>query len=183
MAENDWKIAKSAANCCICAATFDTGQFYFSALLQEGSELLRKDYCAGCFQRNRPEHVFYFWKAANVSPEDEANRKPRRPVVDVEYVFEFFKRLDGDSTPQRVAFRYILALMLTRQKLLIQEGTRKEGEAALHSVGVQVFREKRGGQSHVVIEPSLSEEEIAGVSAELGVLLGLSPAVPIASGK
>jgi hypothetical protein len=70
-----------------------------------------------------------------------------------------------------VAFRYILALMLSRKKILVADGrtTLPDGESA------QVFAEKRGGAKHTVREPSLSEEEIGTVSAELGVLLGIAP--------
>ncbi len=176
MAENEWKFAKPACSCCQCSGALGTAG-YFSALLQNPEGLQRQDFCAACFQDKRPPEVFYFWKAAPRQA-DESTRT-QRPVVDVEYVLEFFKRLDGENTPQNIAFRYILALMLTRKKLLVFEGKKK----AQNGQDVQIFREKRGGQSHQVAEPALSEEEIGAVSAELGVLLGLSPppaATPVA---
>jgi len=178
LAEHEWKIGKPAAVCCRCSANFTQGQSYFSALEHvENSEvgvgLQRKDYCADCFQAEHPANVFYFWKTAQPLDDEELLRR-RQPVVDLEYVFEFFKRLEGDGNPQRVAFRYILALMLARRKLLIFEERKKDAAG----MDVHIYREKRGEQRHSVIEPDLREEEIAGVSAELGVLLGLSPAVP-----
>ena len=174
MAENPWKFSKPAPACCQCVTPFATGEHYYSALVQqpEPEGLTRKDYCTRCFDEKRPADVFYFWKTSLNTPEEVQAR--RRPPVDIDYVFEFFRRLDGDPTPQRIAFRYILALMLTRQKMLVFE-TKKKDNAGQN---VQVYREKRGGQTHSVIEPILSEEEIASVSTELGVLLGMTPAQP-----
>jgi hypothetical protein len=175
VAENEWKIAKLGAACCGCQTPLSVGQTYFSVLrnttgAEAGEALLRQDFCCVCFQEKRPDGVFYFWKAVQQAPDDTV--KKRQPVVDVEHIIEFFKRLEGETAPQRVAFRYILALMLTRKKVLVFEAKKKD--SAGHEL--QVFREKRGGQSHAVVEPSLSEDEIANVSAELGVLLGLTPA-------
>ena len=81
---------------------------------------------------------------------------------------------------QRRAFRYILALMLARKKMLVFEGKKKDAAGAeLH-----LFRERRGGQIHPVHEPALSPDEVAAVSAELGVLLGLTPpAAPVRDGR
>jgi hypothetical protein len=141
-----------------------------AAAAQVVDELLRRDFCATCFQEKRPEGVYYFWKATQQAPDD--NNKRRQPVIDVDYIIEFFKRLEGDPAPQRIAFRYILALMLTRKKVLYFEEKKKDSSGN----ELQIFREKRGGQAHQVYEPSLSEDEITAVSAELGVLLGLTPA-------
>jgi hypothetical protein len=176
VADFEWKIAKAGPGCCLCNVPFAEGQSYFSALIQTPEALNRQDYCQSCFQERRPENVYYFWQTTQPNA-DEAEGKNRRQrvIVDVEYVYEFFKRLEGDNAPQRVAFRYILALMLTRKKWLVADGKKKDSSG----VEINIFKEKRGGQSHLVLEPSLSEEEVTNVSAELGVLLGLSaPATP-----
>jgi hypothetical protein len=173
--EQEWKIAKPSASCSACGASFAAPEGeaapppqYFSALLQKPEGLQRQDFCQTCFKDKRPADVYYFWKAV---PPSQDNTARRAPVVDVEYVLDFFKRLDGDPSPQRVAFRYILALMLSRKKLLIPEG--KGGSE--NGMEVQLFREKRGGETHRVLAPELNQDEIAAVSAELGVLLGLTP--------
>lgn len=188
MAEFDWKIAKATQACCLCRQPFGPGQAYYSALFQAQDSFSRQDYCAGCFQDKRPENVFYFWKATAPDQEAEARRAGhrRRPVVDIEYVFEFFKRLEegavsgqNSGAAQRLAFRYILALMLTRKKMLVQDGRK----AGANGGEIQVFREKRGGQAHEVSVPALSPDEVTAVTAELGVLLGLTPpAAPSAAG-
>jgi len=170
VAENEWRITKRSLSCSACNAALAADQTYFSILLQKPEGLARLEYCHTCFQTRRPTEVYYFWKAA-VPPAEGAAARPRRPQIDLEYVLEFFKRLEGEETPQKLAFRYILALMLTRKKLLVFEQKKREADGR----EIQVFREKRGGVAHEVCEPALSEAEITNVSAELGVLLGLTP--------
>lgn len=180
MAEVEWKIAKSEAACCLCAAQFAPGQAYYSVLVQQTEALQRQDYCASCFQAQRPENVYYFWRATQADPEaGEKKARSPGPLVDAEYVLDFFKRLEepganagaNGAESQRLAFRYILALMLARKKTLVFEGKSRDRAGQ----EVHLFRERRGGQEHRVVEPPLSAEEVAAVSAELGALLGLKP--------
>jgi hypothetical protein len=188
---DEWKIAKSALVCTRCNCALNVVEkLYFSVLLQQPEGLLRRDFCEECFKQNRPESVYYFWKTA-FRNEDEKNKR-RQPVVDIDFVLDFFKRLEENASnsgaiegtgeaaiqtqiPQRLAFRYILALMLTRKKILVQDVRRKNAQ----DQDVQVFREKRGGAEHEVIEPDLNPDEISAVSTELGILLGLkAPSAP-----
>ena len=107
-------------------------------------------------------------------PKNGSSAKKQRPVLDMEYVLEFFKRLEGDSNGQRVAFRYILALMLSRKKILTAADKKKDEQGHV----IQNYREKMTGAetvNHAVIEPDLSETEIQALSAELSVLLGMAP--------
>lgn len=171
MVTTEWRIAKSNHTCKACSTKFKTGDAYFSALADLGSEFERSDFCPACFQERRPENVFSYWKST-VSEDDE-DAKPKA-MLDVASVLEFFRRLAGETDPQRVAFRYVLALMLTRKKVLrLKGGSRNEAGA-----DVLVFVEGRAGESHEVIQPALSEDEVAAVSSELGRLLGVQPAVP-----
>jgi hypothetical protein len=188
--DHEWKIGKPSSACALCQTKFiiegatenigagnssaTTPPAYFSALLQTQEGLVRQDFCADCFRDKRPPDVYYFWKTA-FSQGEATSRRPA--PVDVEFVMEFFKRLEGEAAPQRVAFRYILALMLSRKKLLIADGKTKDAQGA----EVQLFREKRGGQQHRVYAPELNTDEITAVTEELGVLLGLTkPPAPAA---
>src|SRR5262245_18682957 len=115
----------------MCNASFEPEQAYYSLLiLSDGAGekgLVRSDICANCFRDKRPENVYYFWKTALPQP-DAVPKKARTAVVDTDHVFEFFKRLEGETTGQKVAFRYILALILSRKKLLQAVEKRKDAE-------------------------------------------------------
>lgn len=179
VADLEWKFAKASQACCLCQGALSPGQPFYSALFVIGEKFSRRDYCVPCFQGGPPENVFYFWKAALSDPGAKERSARRGLVVDTEYVLEFFERLGEGATPaepdgvgaQRLVFRYVLALMLARKKVLVFEG--KVADAA--GSGIHIFREKRGGQKHEVREPALSPEAIAAASAELGVLLGVTP--------
>ena len=186
--EHEWKIAKPSAACSLCQTSFtavssdadraaavdSAPRTYFSALIQVNDVLVRTDFCAECFKDKRPADVYYFWKTA-IPTGDAAVRRPA--PVDIEFVLDFFKRLEGESAPQRVAFRYILALMLSRKKILLSDGKTRDPQGT----EVQLFREKRGGQVHRVYAPELNPDEIGTVTDELGALLGLGkPATPAA---
>ncbi len=171
MSEHEWKISKPAPQCQICSAAFVTDGTYYSALLQSPEGLRRADYCDSCFQSKRPADVFYYWKT---TPKVGNGVKKPRPAIDMDNVLEFFKRLEGDASPQRIAFRYILALMLSRKKVLAAGEKKKDDQGRV----VQNYREKNTGAEtviHAVVEPELSEDEIQGLSSELGVLLGIAP--------
>jgi hypothetical protein len=174
VAEHEWKITKLGEMCGACGTQFGLGQAYYSVLLQQAENFTRQDYCAACFPSKRLPDAFYFWKSMRPEQDEGADKKDRRPLVDVQYVFDFFTRLDGDENPQRMAFRYILALMLARKKVLVYDGRTTDGGGK----EILTYRERKGGQAHRVIEPALTAEEIAALSEELGRLLGLSPAAP-----
>jgi hypothetical protein len=165
--ENDWKISKPGEQCQKCGSVLGAGQPYYSALFVSQEGFARKDYCVDCFQNSRPSDIFYYWKSAAAKPEGADPRK--RVAVDIENVLEFFKRLDYESDTRKIAFRYILALMLARKKVLLA-GDRK---IDARGQSVQLYSEKGGGPEHAVIEPELSAEEIQSMSAELGAVLGM----------
>ncbi|MCZ7646335.1 MAG: hypothetical protein M5U26_13800 [Planctomycetota bacterium] len=171
---SEWKIAKSSSGCRQCQHEFKPGEIYFSALAKADDQSLRRDdYCPACFQAQRPAEVFSFWKTS-IPLEDEAAE--RRPVLDIESVLDFFRRLAGDSDVQKVAFRYVLALMLTRKRVLKLGGSGRDEEGR----DVLVFVERKGGEKHDVRQPDLAEGELSAVSEELGRLLGLAPPKPAA---
>jgi hypothetical protein len=164
----EWKIAKSNQTCVLCGARFGATQDYFSALFEQGSSFERRDYCATCFKEHRPANVYSFWKTA--VPEEEEG-KPRRPVLDAESVLEFFRRLGEERDPRRISFRFVLALMLARKKVLKLERNARAAEGA----EVLVFVERRSGERHEVPSLQMDETALAAASEELGRLLGLAP--------
>jgi len=169
VAESEWKIAKPGQACTLCAGPFKPGRGYFSALFEKEKSFERRDYCEDCFKSHRPENLFSYWLTR---VQDEDADGPKRPVLDPESVLEFFRRLGNDNDPQRRAFRFVLALMLTRKKVLKLSGSARDasGEELL------VFVERRGGERHEVPALQMDEEALKTAGEELGRLLGLAPA-------
>ncbi len=66
----------------------------------------------------RPERLFSHWKS--VVPEPNQKRKI---FVDDAVLMNLFRRLAEETQPQRVAFRFVVGLILMRKKFLRYDGT------------------------------------------------------------
>ena len=87
-----------------------------------------------------------------------------RRLVGNEVLIDFFNKLDGHDAPAKVNFRFVLALMLMRKKVLIYEGSAPD--EAGRDVWKMLFRHDRTPVE--VIHPELDEDKIAEVTAQLG---------------
>jgi hypothetical protein len=71
----------------------------------------------------RPERLFSYWKTTVPDPGD------RRPTfVDDDVLVDLFEQLAGDERRTRVAYRFILALILMRKRRMKYVGRRGRGE-------------------------------------------------------
>jgi len=77
------------------------------------------------------------------------------------------ERLEGESEPARVNFRYIVALLLMRRKRLRFEQARTEGDQE-----ILLLRCVRTRNTYRVLNPRLAEEELAAVQEEVFNVLG-----------
>ncbi len=184
MSEHEWKIAKSAPQCQLCGKAFVRTKSIFRVCSTPNPVLRGRIGVKYASTPTAPADVYYFWKTTHAKPNADGAKKPR-PIFDLDHVFDFFKRLENEEGPQKIAFRYILALMLSRKKALFAGEKKKDDQGRI----VQNYREKKSGSDqlvHAVIEPDLSEEEIHNLSSELGQLLGLTstaetpPTAPVA---
>lgn len=72
----------------------------------------------------RPKGLFSYWKTVVPDPNEK-----KKLLVDDEVLQNLFERLDGDERPQRVAFRFVLGLILMRKRLIKLVGRKeKTGE-------------------------------------------------------
>jgi len=112
----------------------------------------------------RPEGVLCWWKT--VMPEANARK---RLVLDDEAIEEVFDRLSEDTRPNRVAVRWLLAMILLRKKRLRHQRIE-------HRDGVEIWLFSRRGEEEgsvptSVVHPTLDEEAIAALSEELGAVV------------
>lgn len=166
----------------VCAATgrkLEIGEKYVAVLAEPkvGSGLVRLDFAADAWDGgSRPEspaRVFGFWRAI-VTP---AGAKKRQLVDDAALV-DLFEQLEGATEPRKLAFRYLLALVLVRKRLLAMEGTRAAKGA---EPGVMLVRHKgtaqppeRGGDGPPyieVVDPGLDRRAMEEGTEELASIL------------
>jgi hypothetical protein len=149
----------------ICAATvveLRAGDRFFAVLADEAGKFVRKDYAAGAWA-GPPAGAIAHW-AGRVPASD----KPRKPTFNDDLLLDCFHHLGGATDPDRVNFRYVVALLLMRRKRLKFEDVRRAADGA----HVLVVRDAKGGARHEVADPRLTEPEIDAVQAEVFQVLG-----------
>ena len=157
----DYQIQASSRKCCVTGRVLAGGEKYFSVLVDQEGKLVRLDYSVEAWQ-GAPEGAFSFWKGTIATPEGR-----RRPPIDDEMLMDCFQRLDGQTEPGRIRFRYIIALLLMRRKrLAFEEAQQDAGQEVL------VLRCNRTGAKFQVLNPCLTDEELMSVQEEVFQTLG-----------
>src|SRR5579859_2713793 len=106
----EYQIQEITRRCCLTGRELQPGERFYSVLVDEGGKFQRKDYSQEAWQ-GAPAEAFSFW-AGRVPPREEN----RRPKIDDELLFDCFRRLEGETEPGRINFRYVVALLLMRRK-------------------------------------------------------------------
>ena len=147
----------------VCAATgepLEENQEIHAVLFDEGDSFRRADYSLGGWS-GPPEGAFCVFRTRVPVKE-----KKKRLLVDDDLLINFFVRLADEHDESRVHFRFILALILMRKRILkyIDSTRTEDGE---------IWRMKLGREDdeHRVVNPQLTEEQIENVSRELTAIL------------
>ena len=133
----------------------------------------------------RPDHIFSFWKAT--VPDRHVKRKL---FVDDDVLMNLFRRLADEDDPQRVAFRFVLGLILMRKKYLRYDGTQRrtvtdEGGSSGGSSSQQDWWQvtpkldlskgplgKWNEEDRLeMVDPHLDEQQIQQVTQQIGEIL------------
>lgn len=94
-------------------------EHYIVALVEEGELFRRIDISMDAWlQGRRPGNLFSYWKA--VVPEPNARKKI---FVDDEVLMDMLKRLADAQDPHKLAFRFVLMLIMMRKKLVRYDRT------------------------------------------------------------
>src|SRR5258706_14007164 len=90
----------------------------------------------------------------------------RRIFVDDEVLCALFERLADTAEPSKLNFRFVLGLILMRKRMLVYEGTRREGDREIWSMRFRGREDKLD-----LLNPHLTEEQVGDVSRQLGEIL------------
>ena len=107
---SDYQLQPNSRRCSVSGRELKPGETYFSVLLDEHGRFMRREYSREAWQ-GPPEGAFSFWCG-----KVPAREQDRRPPVDDDLLLDCFTRLEGQNEPARVNFRYIVALLLMRQR-------------------------------------------------------------------
>ncbi len=157
----EYQIQPNTRRCAITGQELLPGAKFYTVLLDQAGKFVRQDYSSEAWQGPPPE-AFSFWSGRVPAPDG-----PRRPRIDDELLMECFGRLQNETDPGRVSFCYVVALLLMRRKRLRFDRVQMDGERE-----VLVLRCVRAGIVYEVVNPRLTEEQMAEVQDEVFRVLG-----------
>ena len=155
-----WQIQRTAGSCAGTGRQLQPGEEYYAALVDLGDSFERKDFTLEYWQENQPQ-VFSFWKTSIPLPSQK-----KKLFVDDTVLINLFERLAEEKEQLKINFRFVLALILMRKKLLKYEDSYR-----IDLQEIWKMRFVRETQIHEVINPQLDDEKIQEVSQELSAIL------------
>ncbi|MDX2114365.1 MAG: hypothetical protein SFZ24_01920 [Planctomycetota bacterium] len=167
-----YDIGRMSDRCAATGAALKAGDRYVAALYEspEGEALIRRDYTPEGWESagERPGALFAHWRG--VVP---AAEKSDKPVIDAGSLMGLFEQLGEAVEPRQLAFRYVLALIMLRKRMLTSQGMRE----ARGDVPAALLVRVRGAAAEegpiVVIDPALDEAAIVDLTEQVRTLLRL----------
>lgn len=145
--------------CQVTGRTIEEGESFYTVLMEDGESFRRLDYGMDSWS-GPPDGAYCYFKTH--MPHKTARK---RTLVDDMMLRAFFERLKDEKDPIRVQFRFVLALILMRKRLLRYEGMERKAQETW------TMRFAGEDKRHHVVNPHLSEEEIESVSKQLSVIM------------
>ncbi len=172
----EYKVSRCSRRCCVEDRNLRDGEWYYSVVIEDGEDLIRRDYSAGAWTEP-PAGAVGWWKCR--MPEAGARKMVLAPEP---VLVDHLRRLEGD--PLQGPLRYLLALTLLRRRVVrcVSSGealdlalVASEGEAESSSRGratgrmrVQVLCD---GSELDVVEYAISRRQAEWLSEALQELL------------
>jgi len=160
----EYDIAKAAEHCCKCEREMAPAEEFMAALVDAGETFRRDDFCLACWEARDAESdaaLFSVWRCRAPEPE-----KPQRQLVGNEALMDMFEKLGKSEEPAKLNFRFVLALMLMRKKLLVYVGSAAAGDGR----ETWTMHWKNRDDPIAVVNPQLDDDKIAQVAEQLGAL-------------
>lgn len=157
----DYQIQPHTRRCVTTGRDLQPGERYYTALLELGEQLVRQDFSSQAWQ-GPPAGAFSFWSGRVPQPSETA-----KPRFDDDVLEECFQRLEEQGERSRVNFRYVVALLLIRRK-------RFRFEQTIDADGVEKLELSniKTGEKYLVLNPQLTDEQMAEVQGEVFRVLG-----------
>jgi hypothetical protein len=193
---SSYEIPRTTGVCASTGRELQPGETYFATLVEVDPEqqgeaggnsaaaalgMQRLDVSQEAWDKGyRPGRLFSYWKTTVRQPNEK-----KRLFVDDTVLMNLLVRLEDATEPQRLAFRYVLALILMRKKLLRFDGgerrtVEEDGESReqewwtltpKQDVTKGHFGKWADDQTLNVLDPQLDEAQIEQVTHQLGEIL------------
>lgn len=157
---SNYEIAHRTGVCALTQRTLLPGDQFYAVLFDTPDGFERRDYSTEAWE-NPPENYFSYWKSR--VPE---KKEKKRLFVNNDVMVDLMLRLADREEEVKQHFRFVLSLILMRKRLLKYEQT-------VHEEGIEYWhmRLTRDQSVHAIVNPRMTDDQIAAVSAELGAIL------------
>lgn len=165
-----FELGKFSGQCAHSGASIAPGDEFVAALVEGADDsgrpaLRRLDFALAAWEQgSRPDAMLCFWKTTAPGAGER-----KAILVDDETLLEMVQRDDAGTDPRRHAFRWILALVLLRRKVLRLQGIEPTagGEAwsFMPRGAVEAAAPLR------IVNPKIGDEEVTELSEQLSAIL------------
>lgn len=121
----DFTVQRCTRHCSKTDREFEPDEVFYSALVNEGSQVVRLDFCEQAWN-GPPEGVLGWWKSQ--MPGKNTNRYNLAPN---DILLQYFEELE--EQPDKADVRYVMALLLIRRRIARLEDT-EESEAGQEQI-------------------------------------------------
>ncbi len=161
-----WHVRSRSRECGASQRPFAEGEIIVTALFPdpESSGYLRRDYSREAWdaRTEEDEKPFSFWRSTYTPPLGGQKEDPAEKLS----AEEILRRLCEEDEDHTENTRYILALMLERQRLLRETDTQRTPNGIL-----RVYEQRKTGEVFIVRDPDLPLDQVESVQNEVIVLL------------
>lgn len=176
---SQYQVGRQTGVCAASGAPLEAGTPCVATLCEreEDDGFDRLDFSIDAWEAGqRPPRLFSHWRTVVAVVQER-----RQLLVDDDVLEDLFDRLAADERDQRIAFRFVLALILMRKRRLRFVGRAEPGAAAAGPTGAgtsdtERWRFRRRGATPedpdiLVTNPRLSDDDVRDLTAELGEIL------------
>ncbi len=156
-----YQIQGPAKQCAATGRALKAGDAFYSVLTDEAGQFVRRDYAREAW--GAPPAGAVAWWAGRI-PDGGAAPKP---TINEALLLDCFEHLTDTTAPDRLNFRYVVALLLMRRKRLKFDDLKKDGDRE-----VLVLRDAKTNRKYDVPDPKMSDEAMEAVRQEVFRVLG-----------
>jgi len=159
----DWNIRTRSTACTACQGAFTDGQPYHTRLVFQEHDYTRGDFCESCWAAECAANPGYSsWKGYFKMPPSEPDHRIKKETAE-NLLRDLIEK--GDVTKTSVI--YILAVMLERQRVLVEREIRTMEDGAR----IVVYEHKKTGETFAITDPKLKLTELDTVQQDIMALL------------
>ncbi len=164
--QESWHVRSRSRNCAASERPFTDGESIVTALFPdpESGGYLRRDFCLEAWQERSEEDSapFSFWRNTYIAPQDHSAENAAKKLSAEELLVRLVEE-DEDHTENT---RYILAVMLERQRILRETDSQRTTDGI-----IRVYENRKNGDVFIVRDPNIPLDEIESVQNEVMLLL------------